>query len=93
MTRPVAELVVLEPARVSVGRTSSPSWGEDVPCETSPSTNMPPNSHQIIKKCNHCYDVAASSGGPTPARAQGRYALRSRGCSPVALGLRPKEGA
>ncbi|KRY45360.1 hypothetical protein T03_2779 [Trichinella britovi] len=46
-----------------------------------------------IKKCNHCYDVAASSGGPTPARAQGRYALRSRGCSPVALGLRPKEGA
>ncbi|KRY18230.1 hypothetical protein T12_3523 [Trichinella patagoniensis] len=36
MTRPVAKLVVLEPAHVSDGRTSSPSGGEDVPYETSP---------------------------------------------------------
>ncbi|KRY44331.1 hypothetical protein T03_16795, partial [Trichinella britovi] len=48
MTRPVAELVVLEPAHISDGRTSSPSGGEDVPCETSPTPNMPPNSHQIV---------------------------------------------
>ncbi|KRZ82868.1 hypothetical protein T08_8965 [Trichinella sp. T8] len=33
-------------------------------------------------------DVAASSGGPSPARAQNRYALRSHGYNPVAQGLR-----
>ncbi|XP_003381517.1 putative peptidase [Trichinella spiralis] len=38
-------------------------------------------------------DVAASSGGPSPARAHGRYALGSRGCSPVALGLRAQAGS
>ncbi|KRY90831.1 hypothetical protein T4D_4160 [Trichinella pseudospiralis] len=36
MTRPVSKLVVLEPAHVSDGRTSSPSGGEDVPYATSP---------------------------------------------------------
>ncbi|KRX52168.1 hypothetical protein T06_667 [Trichinella sp. T6] len=43
--------------------------------------------------CRQFGDVAASSGGPSPARAQGRYALGSRGCSPAALGLSAKEGA
>ncbi|KRX48527.1 hypothetical protein T05_10156 [Trichinella murrelli] len=38
-------------------------------------------------------DVAASSGGPSPGRAQGRYALRSRGCSPVTPGRRAKAGS
>ncbi|KRX66314.1 hypothetical protein T06_1801 [Trichinella sp. T6] len=37
-------------------------------------------------------DVAASSGGPSPGRAHGRCALGSRGCSPVALGLRAQAG-
>ncbi|KRZ76571.1 hypothetical protein T10_11288, partial [Trichinella papuae] len=38
-------------------------------------------------------DVAASSDGPSPARAHGRCALRSRGFSPVALGLRAQAGS
>ncbi|KRY47147.1 hypothetical protein T03_14216 [Trichinella britovi] len=38
-------------------------------------------------------DVAASSGGPSPARVHGRCALGSRGCSPVDLGFRPQAGS